>query len=422
MYTLRILLFGLVLFAVLGGTSLYVHRRAAAAFGLGPRARRALGFAFGSILALGFFARAIAGRTVDRWSSGLGAPSYTFELALFVSAIVLALVELTVRVATTALAAARRLRAPSVAPKPAALAADGAPSSAFADPAPGPETPVEPARRHFLKQASVGGALLVGGGTAGYGALFGRWDYTLEEVVVKIPGLSKALDGLTLVQLSDIHLGVFVGDRELRSALELTRRAKPDLVVLTGDLIDYDLRHRPALTELAGRLGEIAPRGVFAIPGNHDHYAGVGRVLEAATRGGATVLNNAHRVLGDSGGRLTLAGVDDVQGRRTGAGPDLKRALEGAPPDVPRILLCHNPVFFPEASGEVALQLSGHTHGGQVNLVVRPADYVLPHGYVAGLYTRGASKLYVNRGFGTVGPPARVGSPPEITKIVLVAA
>jgi predicted MPP superfamily phosphohydrolase len=89
--------------------------------------------------------------------------------------------------------------------------------------------------------------------------------------------------------------------------------------------------------------------------------------------------------------------------------------------DLPRVLLCHNPSFFSEAAGQVALQLSGHTHGGQVNFGLRPADYVLPGGWVAGRYDLRGSALYVNRGFGTVGPPARLGSPPEVTRIVLSA-
>jgi predicted MPP superfamily phosphohydrolase len=88
---------------------------------------------------------------------------------------------------------------------------------------------------------------------------------------------------------------------------------------------------------------------------------------------------------------------------------------------LPRVLLCHNPSFFAEAAGRVALQLSGHTHGGQVNLGVRPADYILPGGWVAGRYDRQGSALYVNRGFGTVGPPARIGAPPEVTRIILTA-
>ncbi|MBW2465233.1 MAG: metallophosphoesterase, partial [Deltaproteobacteria bacterium] len=147
-------------------------------------------------------------------------------------------------------------------------------------------------------------------------------------------------------------------------------------------------------------------------------------VLAAAEGGGAEVLVNGSRLIGDHGGQFALVGIDDVWTGRNGfdGGPDLDRALLTVPEDMPRVLLCHNPVFFPEAAGRVDLQLSGHTHGGQVNLVVNPAEVVLPYGYVAGLYERGGSTLYVNRGFGTAGPPSRVGSPPEITKVILTAA
>jgi predicted MPP superfamily phosphohydrolase len=88
---------------------------------------------------------------------------------------------------------------------------------------------------------------------------------------------------------------------------------------------------------------------------------------------------------------------------------------------LPRVLLCHNPSYFERSAGKVDLQLSGHTHGGQVNLVVRPAELFMKYGWIAGLYERSGSKLYVNRGFGTAGPPVRVGAPPEITRVVLVA-
>jgi len=119
-----------------------------------------------------------------------------------------------------------------------------------------------------------------------------------------------------------------------------------------------------------------------------------------------------------------MLGVDDLWTRRfeMGAGPDLARATDMVPNDLPRVLLCHNPAFFPEASAQVDLQLSGHTHGGQVNLLLRPADYVLPFGYVAGTYTRDSGTLYVNRGFGTAGPPARVGAPPEVTRLVITSS
>ena len=145
-------------------------------------------------------------------------------------------------------------------------------------------------------------------------------------------------------------------------------------------------------------------------------------VVSALERGGAAVLINDGRVIGQRGAAFALLGVDDVWGPRTdrrSRGPDVARAIAAVPEarDLPRVLLCHNPQVFPAAAGEVALQLSGHTHGGQVNVGVRPVDLLLP--FVAGRYAIGGSQLYVNRGFGTAGPPARVGSAPEVSRIVL---
>ena len=211
----------------------------------------------------------------------------------------------------------------------------------------------------------------------------------------------------------------------MNAAVDLVGKARGDLVVLTGDLIDFDPRYADALGSLARRLSPLAREGVVAIPGNHDHFTGIDATVSALRRGGADVLKNRGRTIGGPGGAFALLGVDDVWAARMkvpGGGPDLAAAIATVPRDLPRVLLCHNPVFFPEAAGQVALQLSGHTHGGQVNVLVRPADWVLPHGYVAGLYERDGSRLYINRGFGTAGPPARVGAPPEVSRIVLVSA
>src|SRR5262249_34293912 len=145
-------------------------------------------------------------------------------------------------------------------------------------------------RRVFLKTAAVGGALVVGGGASAYGTIFGRHDYRLEEFPVRIRGLPRQLDGFTIVQLSDLHIGVYVSEPELRAAVDLTARARPDLVALTGDLIDHNPGYRYKLGALVRRLGELAPFGVAVIPGNHDWYAGVDTVLDAAARAGASVL------------------------------------------------------------------------------------------------------------------------------------
>ncbi|HTN84861.1 MAG TPA: metallophosphoesterase, partial [Sorangium sp.] len=302
--------------------------------------------------------------------------------------------------------------------------ADAAVARAAGEPrAPSVAPPALP-RRAFLANGAAGSAFLIGGGSAVYGALLGRHDYIIEEIAIPIPGLPRSLDGFSIVQLSDIHLGLFVGEPEMRAAEDLVRKARGDLIVMTGDLVDFDPRYTEHLGRLTRRLAPLAREGVAAIPGNHDHFAGIDATLDALARGGAQVLRNRGRVVGGAGGAFALLGVDDVWVRRQvpGGGPDLGRALADVPRDLPRVLLCHNPVFFPESAGEVALQLSGHTHGGQVNLVVRPADVVLPHGYVAGLYQRGGAHLYINRGFGTAGPPARIGAPPEVSRIVLVSA
>ncbi|MEM1033929.1 MAG: metallophosphoesterase [Myxococcota bacterium] len=302
------------------------------------------------------------------------------------------------------------------APADASLAAASEPP-----PSPGAAPPVAPAaltRRSLLERATVTGALGLGGSTALYGAVLGRSDYTVEEVPIHLERLPSALDGYTITQLSDLHVGLFIGDDELSAALGLVRETRPDAIVLTGDLIDNDVAYGPTLARFLRRLSEVAP--TYAIPGNHDHYAGVGATLRYAREAGARVLFNHHERIAE--GKIVLAGVDDVWARRRGqGGPDLRRTLYGAPPDAPRILLSHNPVFFPEASDEVDLQLSGHTHGGQFNPGVRPAELVLPFGYVAGRYERDGAQLYVNRGFGTTGPPSRLGSAPEITKLVLTS-
>ncbi len=401
---LRFAVFFGVLAVLLVGASFYVHRRAAGALGLERRGRWILGLVLGG----GILAAAL-GRV-----GGRGLPADLAEaVAVFGSTVLLAVVIsvallLLVDVARATAALVRRLRRGRAEAEALEVreAADGL------------------TRRAFLSQSATGAALVIGTGTSTYGALFGRHDYRIDEVAVSIPGLPRTLDGFTIVQLSDIHFGTFVGEPELHTAVELVREAKPDLVVLTGDLLDHDAAYAPMLGRLVRRLEPLARHGVVAVPGNHDYYAGVDVVLHTLADAGATALRNQGRVIGDRAGAFALLGVDDVWATRNGfgTGPDLSRALSMVPRDLPRILLCHNPVFFPEAAAEVQLQLSGHTHGGQVNVAVRLADHVLPYGYVAGRYDRDGAVLYVNRGFGTAGPPARIGAPPEVTKLVLTAA
>lgn len=280
------------------------------------------------------------------------------------------------------------------------------------------EVDVPIGRREAIERG-VGIASFVGSGALlGWGAVVGRHAFEIREVVVKVPSWPRVLDGYTIAQVSDLHAGVFVGEREMAEGFELVRRAKPDLVVATGDLVDYDA----SLSYLVAKyLHSVAPRdGAFAILGNHDHYAGAYQVRRRLLDAGIPVLLNQGRVLrGGDGGGFALLGVDDLMGRRDGGGPDFGRAVADVPRDLPRVLLAHQPTYFHEVAGTVALQLSGHTHGGQLNPGFRPANALME--FVDGRYEREGSVLWVNRGFGVVGPPSRVGAPPEVTKIVIVS-
>jgi predicted MPP superfamily phosphohydrolase len=304
---------------------------------------------------------------------------------------------------------ARRARREPPAPPPVTLSGG----------APAPPAPAL-TRRQLVE--ATGGVVLLGasGSVLGWGIVRGRHEFELREVPVRIAGLPRVLDGYTIAQVSDLHTGELVGERDLDDGLALVRRARPDLVVATGDLVDFDPEFAPLVASKLAALG--ARDGVYAILGNHDYYTGADRVLAALRAAGVGALVDDGRVLraGDGGG-FALLGVDDRWSTHYGRpGPRLDRALAAVPPGLPRILLSHQPPTVDDWAGQVALQLSGHTHGGQINPGFRPADLFLP--YVAGVYEVGGTTLYVNRGFGTVGPPSRVGAPPEVTRIVLVAA
>lgn len=282
------------------------------------------------------------------------------------------------------------------------------------------EPPADPSRRRAIEQVAGGALVATSGAALGWGTLVERFDWRIEEVPVRVARLPRALDGYTIVQISDVHVGTFIGERELRRGVELIRRARADLVVVTGDIVDHDRAYVP----LAARtFGDLRARdGVVCIPGNHDYYTGASAVLDGMRRGGVEVLLNRARPIGAATSGLWIAGVDDMHGAsaRDRHGPDLAPVLQGVPDDDAIVLLAHQPPYVERALGRVDLQLSGHTHGGQINPGFSPAKLVMR--YVAGLYRPDErTQLYVNRGFGTAGPPTRVLAPPEITKIVLVA-
>jgi predicted MPP superfamily phosphohydrolase len=291
-------------------------------------------------------------------------------------------------------------------------------------PAAEPPVPAAPEGMTRRQMVEAGAGLVLIGGTGsmiGWGMVRGRDAYQIDEVPLRIQGLPKALDGYVILQISDIHTGDHVGERMLDEGLDRVRQAKGDLLVVTGDMVDNDAAYAPLF---ARKVMSVAPRdGVFGCLGNHDYYAKADKVTEAMRAAGVRMLVNDGLVIRPAdGGGFALLGVDDVWShryRRDGARLDL--ALAKVPDGVPRVLLSHQPPTVEAWAGKVALQLSGHTHGGQINpLGLRPADMFFE--YVSGLYRVSGTQLYVNRGFGTVGPPARVNAPPEVTRLVLVAA
>lgn len=239
-----------------------------------------------------------------------------------------------------------------------------------------------------------------------------------SEVPIRLNGAAAGLRGLRLALVSDLHVGFFFDADDLAAMVERVAAARPDAVLLCGDLVN---QFSEECELLARGLAELrAPLGIFAVPGNHDYYADRSlRVWRRAVESvGAYVLLNRGVRLRRDGAALWLAGVDDL---REGT-PDLEAALAGREPGEPAILLSHHPDFFPHAArAGVELTLSGHTHGGQVLLGGRTPLRHTRHGFWSGRFERGNAQLYVGRGTGVSFLPLRRGAPPELPVIVLNA-
>lgn len=237
-----------------------------------------------------------------------------------------------------------------------------------------------------------------------------------EHVTIRTPKIPKESGILRIVQVSDMHLGQIVGKSRLQNVLNRVQEAKPDIFVSTGDLVDGQMDNCSGLAEMFRR---IRPQyGKFAVMGNHEFYAGLDRSLKFTKAAGFNVL----RGIGvDVGGMIFVAGVDDQAGHRYGLfkGNGEEELLAPVPVDRFALLLKHRPHVDRKGDKRFDLQLSGHTHGGQIfpfSLIIKllyPVDGGL-------LRLKNEAYLYVNRGAGTWGPPIRFLAPPEITIIDLV--
>ncbi|CAM3362773.1 metallophosphoesterase [Corallococcus sp. ZKHCc1 1396] len=285
-------------------------------------------------------------------------------------------------------------------------------------PPPTPDVDVE--RRRFLSQATAGGALVLGGGLAGYGSWRAFTAPEVTELVVRIPRLPRALEGLSIVQLTDLHVGPFIQRRFMDELVRRANALKPDLVAITGDLVDGSV---PRLGGHVAALGNLQARyGRFFVTGNHDYSSGADAWVAYLRSLDITSLRNQRVSIGDAGGTFDLVGVDDWHGGRRlrQKGYDLDMALAGRDPERAAVLLAHQPANFKVAAKQgVDLQISGHTHGGQ--LFPMTALIGLSWEHSAGHYQHDDSHIYVSRGCGFWGPPMRLGSPPELVKLVLTS-
>lgn len=275
--------------------------------------------------------------------------------------------------------------------------------------------PQDPARRGFVGRMLAAGVAFAAFATGAAGLLHAARGPQVKRVRVPLAKLPAAAEGYKIAQLTDIHIGPTLGADFLETVVRDTNALAPDMIVITGDLVDGSVAQlRERIAPLAGLR---APDGVWFVTGNHEYYSGADEWIAHLRTLGVRTLRNEHVTVR---GLFQLAGVDDHREaiRVPGHGEDIPRALAGRDTTLPLILLAHQPKSITLAAEHGAdLQLSGHTHGGQI----MPFNWLtkLETPYTNGLYRHGDTWLYVSPGTGYWGPPMRVGTTSEITEITL---
>ncbi|QWB23498.1 MULTISPECIES: metallophosphoesterase [Streptomyces] len=277
-----------------------------------------------------------------------------------------------------------------------------------------PAPPTGPSRRLFVSRVVAGAAAAAAVGTVGYGTYGVLRGPKVRRVTVPLAKLPRAAHGFRIAVVSDVHLGPVLGRGFAQTVVDTINATQPDLIAVVGDLVDGSVKDLgPAAAPLAGLK---ARHGSYFVTGNHEYFSGAEQWVEEVRSLGINPLENARRELP----YFDLAGVNDIAGEEEGQGPDFARALGDRDTARACVLLAHQPVQIHDAVEHgVDLQLSGHTHGGQLwpgNLIASAANPTL-----AGLERYGDTQLYVSRGAGAWGPPTRVGAPSDITLIELAS-
>ncbi|MDX3114061.1 metallophosphoesterase [Streptomyces scabiei] len=300
-------------------------------------------------------------------------------------------------------------------PEPLPVGARAAGEAASATPpTPVSATAPDPSRRLFVSRAVAGAAAAAALGTVGYGTYGVLRGPRVKRVTVPLAKLPRAAHGYRIAVVSDIHLSPVLGRDFAQKVVDTINGTQPDLIAVVGDLVDGSVKDLgPAAAPLA-RLK--ARHGNYFVTGNHEYFSGAEQWVEEVRRLGLDPLENARTELP----WFDLAGVNDIAGESEGQGPDFAKALGDRDTARACVLLAHQPVQIHDAVRHgVDLQLSGHTHGGQLwpgNFLAEAANPT-----VAGLERYGDTQLYVSRGAGAWGPPTRVGAPSDITVVELAS-
>ncbi len=270
-------------------------------------------------------------------------------------------------------------------------------------------------RRRFISGAVSAGVVAGAAGATGMGLTRAMGSERVVRVEAPLARLPASMDGYTMVQLSDLHIGTTRGPDWLAEVVARVNSLAPRAVAITGDLVDAPVSIIESEVESLRKLK--APDGIFFVTGNHEYHSGADAWCDHLGSLGLRVLRNERVTLGKS---LDLAGIEDPYGARRGRPPDLAAALSGKDPSRTVILLAHRPRAVLDAARlGVDLVLSGHTHGGQF----WPMSHfvALSEPYLAGLHRHKGTYIYVNQGTGFWGPPLRIGTFPEITHLTLRA-